>query len=451
MNMKKAFLCVGGSVMLAGCSSFYMKASPFYEGPDSDYTEPAEQRVNLWPLLYSRDPSLSVIWPLYTQGADRGYAWPLLTWWEQGDWTSLPLFTWKDGHDFVSLPLLTWKNKDGWTSLPLLSHHEESIKVPKNAKESAREDEYTFLLGLAGTTFNNDACVSSWCFPFYSYKEGRFHSLFYSQDSDDSWSIPLLLSHVRRQKHRNTYIALLLAGLSTTSDGYDGSYLFPLYVHDRNAFYTLPFGVSDTCWWITPLWIHLQDAELGLMGLCGISGDAWWATPAAIGTANGFYGAFGLFGWMEDGPTWCLPFYWADPKDDQYVSLLAGHVKGYDWWCTPLVSTYQNADGSGFWAWPLFGWNTDANRENVWWLGGIPLWTREKTPSGTSESFLWRLWHKETKGENVTIDCFPGITYDAHADGYEKTSFLWRCYRNETIPGKGRNLDVLFIPFSSVD
>jgi len=46
------------------------------------------------------------------------------------------------------------------------------------------------------------------------------------------------------------------------------------------------------------------------------------------------------------------------------------------------------------------------------------------------------------------MDCFPAITYDRKADGYEKWSFLWRGYRNEKIPGKGVNKDIFFIPVS---
>lgn len=467
MNMKNVYLAlvVGVGMMLTGCSSFYMKASPFYDGPDSAYNEPAEQRVNLWPLLYNRDPALSVIWPLYTQCEDSWYAWPLLTWKDKNDWISLPLLTWKDkkdfysvpllswtdGEDFVSLPILTWKHGREWTSLPLLSGYKRYYKGRKSENAKQFED-YKFLLGLERITFTNGVYSSSTAFPLYADNEDGFYSLCYCHHADDSWFIPpLLLGSEKNKENGNDYNMLLLGGCSTDTNGYTGSYFFPLYAHGKDKFISLPFGMTDTSWWVLPLWIHRPNAEYGLMGLCGKSESSWWFLPAAIGTDKGFYGALGLLGWRYDGPNWCLPLYWADPKENHYASLLAGHVDGYTWWCTPLVSTYEDKDGSGFWAWPLFGWSTEPDRERVWWLGGIPLWSREKTATGSSESLLWRLWHKETKDGNVTVDCFPGITYDSHPDGYEKTSFLWRCYRNETIPGKGRNLDVLFIPFSSAE
>lgn len=48
----------------AGCSSSQMKGTPFFTGEYSVRQGPAEDRVNLWPLLYYRDPVLSVLWPL---------------------------------------------------------------------------------------------------------------------------------------------------------------------------------------------------------------------------------------------------------------------------------------------------------------------------------------------------------------------------------------------------
>jgi len=61
---------------------------------------------------------------------------------------------------------------------------------------------------------------------------------------------------------------------------------------------------------------------------------------------------------------------------------------------------------------------------------------------------LWRLWHYERRGGDVSVDLFPAITYDRHADGFSKTSFLWRLYRYERHPGGGVDLDLLFLPLS---
>ena len=44
------------------------------------------------------------------------------------------------------------------------------------------------------------------------------------------------------------------------------------------------------------------------------------------------------------------------------------------------------------------------------------------------------------------MDIFPFITYDKKKNGYEKTSFLWKLYSNES-DGRGQShLDLFFIP-----
>ena len=62
------------------------------------------------------------------------------------------------------------------------------------------------------------------------------------------------------------------------------------------------------------------------------------------------------------------------------------------------------------------------------------------------QDFLWRIWSRKSADGNVTIDAFPGYTYDRRKDGYTKTSFLWRLYRHEVDPKKGMSMDILFIP-----
>ena len=49
---------------LSGCTSAEMKGTPFYRGDYGKRTGPAEQRVNAWPLVYYRNPALSVLWPV---------------------------------------------------------------------------------------------------------------------------------------------------------------------------------------------------------------------------------------------------------------------------------------------------------------------------------------------------------------------------------------------------
>lgn len=59
---------------------------------------------------------------------------------------------------------------------------------------------------------------------------------------------------------------------------------------------------------------------------------------------------------------------------------------------------------------------------------------------------LWRVWHYERRNGDVSVDAFPFITRDTRADGFRKTSFLWRLYRYERAPDGKVARDLLFVP-----
>ncbi len=65
---------------------------------------------------------------------------------------------------------------------------------------------------------------------------------------------------------------------------------------------------------------------------------------------------------------------------------------------------------------------------------------------GSKASILRKIWHCVEIDGNVSVDMFPGFTYDAYKSGYRKTSFLWRLFRSEYNPKKGDSPDFLFLP-----
>lgn len=380
--MRKLILVIGCALALSGCKSVYMKASPFYDGPDAEYNVPAEDRVNLWPLMYSRDPALSIVWPLYTQGKDSWYCWPAISW--------------KSDRNIYGLAGLFGCRRT-------ITDGTESWLFP--LYYGGRDKFFSLLYAK---------CGDKWCIPpLLSWKDGDgVHSLFYA-DTDNGWAIPALLTFYSSNEHRSWLHYLLLGIVKYDNGEYASSAFIPLYGHSRSGFATIPFGWSNDAWWLLPLWIHNNKVDLGLLGLIGITkAKNWWVFP------------------------------------------ISGRVDGYTWWLTPLVSSYEHQDCcSSFWAWPLVGWRRENKTGDIfaWWLGCLPLWSHDTTPEGYTESFCWRLWHKEVSRGSVHTDCFPFITFDERPDGYRKTSFCWRLYRNEYKPGKGRNLDIFFIPFSSAN
>ena len=66
MGRLPTWCCIVCAIFVAsGCSSPAMKGTPFYTGEYSKAQGPAEDRVNLWPILYYHDPALSVLWPVF--------------------------------------------------------------------------------------------------------------------------------------------------------------------------------------------------------------------------------------------------------------------------------------------------------------------------------------------------------------------------------------------------
>ena len=71
---------------------------------------------------------------------------------------------------------------------------------------------------------------------------------------------------------------------------------------------------------------------------------------------------------------------------------------------------------------------------------------RMKGESYARHRVLWKLWDWERENGDVSLDVFPGFTYDSKTNGYAKTSFLWRFFRYENDPDEGKKVDLFFIP-----
>ena len=69
--MKKIITAVLGLMLLGGCKMKEFSSSPFYEGNEVKFTGAVEDRVNLWPVAYYREPVGSLAWPLISWGDDH--------------------------------------------------------------------------------------------------------------------------------------------------------------------------------------------------------------------------------------------------------------------------------------------------------------------------------------------------------------------------------------------
>jgi len=144
---KRAIMCcltVFALLSLVGCSTVYMKGTPFYTGEYEKTDGSAEKRVNVWPLLYYRKPALSVLWPLGEVTDDHVAARPLVAVYkldkDERQWRFLwplaqfdfdtdehrifPAFWWDGG--FTVFPVLWYGRDDYCHLLPLWMHSKGS-------------------------------------------------------------------------------------------------------------------------------------------------------------------------------------------------------------------------------------------------------------------------------------------------------------------------------------
>jgi len=358
--------------------------------------------------------------------------WLLPLYLKTATWMHTPVFSWAldDSNRFFSLPLLSW----------------------------ADPHEATFLLGLAGWR-----STSSWLLPAYVQTKRSFLSLPYCrmQSADEkktSHVLPWALSGWTVNgtgEVTDCRLLLFLAGRDTEPGGDYSEWAIPFYSRKPNEFLSLVYGS------------YVRNGTT----------NTWWGLPL-FGTRSGNVNGF-----------WCVPFasYEEGFDFDEMRKRLDSPTlpDGLSWYqcvytnevgATEKVSRPRTGNWSTsglttlLWSWDervvdsaigphgerlgmydefnlsslLYLWNSTERRDVV-----FDVETRQKVRERhrSESSLLWRLWHRTEEDGNVSVDVFPGFSYDRRTNGYEKTSFLWRVFRYENDPARGVNLDVLFIPF----
>ncbi len=172
----------------SGCQQKMLKATPFLFGSHPQAIGDSEDRVNLWPLVYHRDPATSILWPI-GEMTDEGWAlrplyaqyagkydilWPFIHLEpENGSGYVFPLIYWGDDY-FLFLPLLGWGGDkyDGGYFSPFLA-------------QTWNPNEYQVILPLLMTWWGKDGDEKSNFFtPLYGRSVGPNY--------DRSISLPLL-------------------------------------------------------------------------------------------------------------------------------------------------------------------------------------------------------------------------------------------------------------------
>jgi hypothetical protein len=385
---------------------------------------------------------------------------------------------------FVSLPIVRWQSgaRTNYCVPPVLSWL------------SAEEKEKNlWLLGPLAHLSWGEQANSQHVVPLYYYsrRSGTFLSLpacRWREGSTTNWIVPPLLSGYSTDGRSSSLTALL--GLAHQEWG-EGSglphgYVFPLYAYEKNDHFYTPlfgwkkdrfvypltplFGIrtgSQSGTWLLPFYSYRRDEQTG-----NVYG---WFFPWGGYEKSGDVvesSLFPIYYHKSRGSLDNLPPLSQIPFNTEYGTqtriLLSWHRNQFVLRPSPkdvpegvkVAGSRHYMKRNGFF--PLWSYSEqsapDENRLNVdgSCLGWLYDYTHEVKPvvakadekavdDYARSRVLWHLWHYERSNEDVSVDMFPGITYDSRADGFRKYTFLYRFFRYET--GKdGTKLNLLFLP-----
>jgi hypothetical protein len=389
MKIRLSIIQLYGSLALlvvSGCTTNRaMKGSPFYTG---DFKSPPNSivtnRLPAWPLLYYRDPALSICWPFIESIKDESFA-------------VRPLFS---VYDYNSPTNREWNIL--W---PLVQN--DAATGHGRAVPFFWGDDYVVGFPL-WWHFNDGVETSDLMLPLWWYssddRSKHIYSLLYgySQEGDrSSWLAPLLLSGGSYgPDHASTHLVWPLSHW-----GHDGedtfSHLFPLWYWDskESTFLSIP-------------WSHWRSRGR----------DNYFTLPLLGGGASDgkgageFWALAGLYNheWTAQGTSsdYLFPLYFYG--EDEYLFTLLFGYKGraddrYSYYFTPLIGSSKSGPIEKAWAFPL--WHSTEN-------------TDTQTTSG---HFLWSTWKTETNHARSQFFPFWGHVKDSSPTReYERSSaMLW--------------------------
>lgn len=390
-----------------------------------------------------------------------------------------------------------------WAGWPTAGGRIAALPPALSWKETRPERSDLHLLLCLGQFSWGDKPGAQYLLPFFyqNSSEHTFLSPVWAQwlsAGGTNTAVPLALSWLTADERRkNLWLALGLGKFSWGAQP-GSSYLLPVYYHDPQSheFYTPLYGRdpgvdgytyfatplvgqrqgAHTGSWAFPLYSHKREVQSGDIDDWLLWGNHW----ERDGISRSVF--FPVFGYHNFGPLdsvpgsdrrrahfgkdfFCIPYCWY--RNETYLSpapearprpAAPTRMKGgaplphlapvredkfthgvFPLWSYANVEKpaqgHQTIDGS------CLLWLYNYNRE-ISPLAYAPAGTNDFTCA----RFLWHFWYYERLNGDVSVDLFPGITYDRKRDGFKKYSWLWRFFRYERDKDGGKKLDLLFIP-----
>ncbi|MGD9872910.1 MAG: hypothetical protein AB7T27_01445 [Kiritimatiellia bacterium] len=394
-------------------------------GPVSHFNwGPTKKSSHVFPLYYANQKDGTFVSPVAAkwrwQDKRTAYAFPpALSWMTSGDkksdlWLAGPLahFSWgKDAEKQHVLPLYYANRRSGTWVTPLAAQWKDGgtskLLSPLFLGVYTRAPDHKELLALLGL-FNNrwgDKAYppSGYLVPFYFYEGAKtFHSLLigWNRDEKDGYFYPLTP----------------LVGVRTGDTR--GGWIFPLgwYLNEPERDSTRA-GI---------LWSYYRrDGKNTVSGMFPFFGYKNKPAPEK----NRDYERFGK-------SFWCLPSCWY--KNYTISASAPTHVRKHG--VFPL------------WNYSLKEIPDKGEHNETGSVLGIGYRHKKETqPSKNidreSSSLLGFLWRSHREHGNLSVDVFPGFTYDRKGDDFRRFAWLGRMFRHERT-ANGVKMDIFFIPLA---
>ena len=406
----------------------------FYSDHDSFYT-----------LLYGSNPRHRWLFPIYFDGEERtfitpfygrnkkdGSDWLVPLYYHDKDSFITPIYGKSSGTEWLlplytrsdagmnTIPLSYWddakKGTRGFVSVPLLSG--------ASWKTNSQELTWVSLAGLIGGTSNtNGSKKCQWAFPLFYHDNDSFMSIPFGWENSCGYS--------------NTYFAAGLAGVRSGKK--EGGWLFPLFNKDKDADFDECIARLDATKLPEEIkvWTEITTNEVWN---CKTRSFDKEVGPRKRSTHFSAYDNRTHFLFSDNdksvyGNSYCSTNRYQITAHSELGNSLAFRREGrrevrFDMDTRAKISDCENSHSSLF----LLLYRGEERADNM------------KGTNYTRHRVLWKLWDWEEENGDVSLDVFPGFTYDSKKNGYTKTSFLWRLFRYENAPEKGRELDFMFIP-----
>ncbi len=442
--MKPSCLARAGSVLillalaagLSGCASTSLKGTPFYTGEYEKRVGPAEDRVNLWPLLYYRNPALSVLWPVFELTEDHAAVRPLFSVYrrqeERKEYNILWPLAQFDRHLANNRIFPVYWGDDYAAVFPLYWHIDTPFADKADGVDALfplwfysrqRDDDYSFHLLWPLYNCKHDGDTQGWrLWPLYAdwrLGGGDYYGWYAWPlgwrwgDSDSRSRLLVPLFYQESAPRSSTFLTLL--GGRHRDPGEAWSYLVPLWVSrtetdGAEAWYSLLGGRrrepdGDGFWYATPALTWRRHS--------GSRSDLWAGGPLFHAGRDADSASSHLF-----------PLYYYSHTRNESLQLslpwsrLRSPEKSWNL-VPPLWFDHEDAAGD-FTVTPLYIRGRD-KRTGETWSSVPPVYYHRNAETGdTFLSPLYNVWPDASGGRSTLVP--PALTY--YHRGPDRTD-LW--------------------------